>query len=348
MCSSLSNLVVLLRVLRTVVPITLVTIGLVLLYDRKKFYTEVKFKKFSKKMIIMMIIAVAFVLLASIGIWILGPVGVCEGKFVDTGSKLAANLISYTHLSTYLIIISFAIFILYIILSSLSKKMNGKKNLFITKFIEVIFVLLVLIVYCVANNEFENINKKDGNNNTAWKPIMYIYPEEEIDLNISFTESDKLMHTYPKYKENWNIHVDTDGNIYDYDTKRNYYALYWDEKDNTKENFDEGFVVKGEDISKFFEEKLEILGFNDKEINEFIIYWMPKMEDNKYNLIKFRTTDEINENMPIEFSKNPDTLIRVIMDYKKLDEKIEIKEQELEKQERVGFTIVEWGGRELK
>ena len=182
---------------------------------------------------------------------------------------------------------------------------------------------------------------------TAWKPIMYIYPKEEIDLNIDFINAEKLMHTYPKYKGSWNIHVDIQGNIYDYETKRNYYALYWDEIDYSRENFDEGFVVEGKNISKFFEEKLEILGFNEREINEFIIYWMPKMEDNKYNLIKFRTTDEINENMPIEFSKNPDTLIRVIMDYKKLDEKIEIKEQKLEKVVRKGFTVVEWGGREL-
>ena len=71
------------------------------------------------------------------------------------------------------------------------------------------------------------------------------------------------------------------------------------------------------------------------------------MEDNKYNLIKFRTTDEINENMPIDFSIKPDNLIRVIMDYKKLDNKIEIKEQILPEYRRQGFTIVEWGGREL-
>ena len=336
MCSGLSNFVALLRIIRIVVPITLITIGLVLLYDRKKFYSKPKFKKFSKKIIIMMIIAVAFVLLSSIAIWVLGATGVCEGKFIDVGSKINPNLISYTHLATF-------------ILSSLSKKMNDKKDIFITKVIEVAFVFLVLIVYCVVNNEFEYQSKKNGSNGyeTTWKPIMYIYPKEEMNLNISFPESDKLMHTYPKYRDSWNIHIDKNGNIYDYDTNRNYYALYWDEKDYAKENFDEGFVVKGKDISKFLEEKLAILGFNDREINEFIIYWMPKMEDNEYNLIRFRTTDEVNESMPIEFSEEPDTLIRVIMDYKKLDKKIEIKEQKLDKQERVGFTIVEWGGREL-
>lgn len=72
------------------------------------------------------------------------------------------------------------------------------------------------------------------------------------------------------------------------------------------------------------------------------------MEDNNYNFIRFRTMEEINEYMPLEFSQKPDTLIRVIMDFKPLTEKLDVKEQKLEKVERKGFTIVEWGGREIK
>ena len=350
MCSSLSNLIVILRILRLVIPITFLTIGVILLYDRKKFYDKVKFKKYTKRFTIMVISVATFVLLSSLVIWLVGTPGVCDGIFIDSGNELHSKLIHYTHFATYIIIFNFSIFILYIIFSSISKKMINKKEVFITKFIELFIVFAVLIVYLILTNQITTSNEEEKNDGyaTAWKPIMYIYPEEEMDLNINFQNEDKLMHTYPKYKDNWSIHVDVDGNIYDYETNRNYYALYWDEKDYASENFDEGFVVKGEDISKFLEEKLEILGFNEREINEFIIYWMPKMEDNKYNLIKFRTTEEINQNMPIEFSEEPDTLIRVIMDYKKLDERIEIKEQQLEKQTRSGFTIVEWGGRELK
>ena len=110
----------------------------------------------------------------------------------------------------------------------------------------------------------------------------------------------------------------------------------------------EGFVVKGEQTATFLENKLSYLGLNDKEINEFVVYWLNKMENNNYNFIRFRTLKEINEYMPLEFSETPDTLIRVIMDFKPLNEKINVKEQILEKVERKGFTIVEWGGREIK
>ena len=95
------------------------------------------------------------------------------------------------------------------------------------------------------------------------------------------------------------------------------------------------------------EEKLEILGLNYKERNEFIMYWLPKLEDNKYNYIRFQTMEEINSDMELEINPEPDTLIRVRMEYKPLKKKIKVKEQELEKVGRDGYIVVEWGGTEI-
>lgn len=186
------------------------------------------------------------------------------------------------------------------------------------------------------------------NQNISYKPIMYIYPTEEMDLTVKLKNNKLLTHTYPKYNDAWNIHVKTNGEIYDYNTNRSYYALYWEAIDNTKINTNEGFVVEGKNTIKFLEDKLEYLGLNKMEINEFIIYWIDKLENNKYNYIRFRNTNEVNNYMPLEFSKKPDTLIRIIMDYKPLKEKINVKEQVLEKNTRSGFTVVEWGGRKIK
>lgn len=177
---------------------------------------------------------------------------------------------------------------------------------------------------------------------------MYIYPTEEMDLTVKLKNNKLLTHTYPKYNDAWNIHVKTNGEIYDYNTNRSYYALYWEAIDNTKINTNEGFVVEGKNTIKFLEDKLEYLGLNKMEINEFIVYWIDKLENNKYNYIRFRNTNEVNNYMPLEFSKKPDTLIRIIMDYKPLKEKINVKEQVLEKNTRSGFTVVEWGGRKIK
>ena len=189
---------------------------------------------------------------------------------------------------------------------------------------------------------YTKITSEQCDPNVSYKPIIYIYPKEDMDLTVKLGNTDDLLYTYPKYNNIWNVRVSKNGNIYDYDTKRNYYGLYWEAKDNYKLNMNEGFVVKGEDSVKFLEEKLEILGLNEYEINEFIIYWIDKLENNKYNFISFRNSEDIN--MPLEFSEEPDTLIRVMMDFKELDKPIKVKEQQLTKVERTGFTIVEWGG----
>ena len=129
---------------------------------------------------------------------------------------------------------------------------------------------------------------------------------------------------------------------------RNLYALYWEGKNTERTKAEEGFVVKGEDTISFLEEKLEILGLNEREANEFIIYWLPKLENNKYNYIRFETEEEINRNMPLYINPKPESLIRVMMEYKPLNKKIEVKEQKLETPKREGYTVVEWGGTEIK
>ena len=52
--------------------------------------------------------------------------------------------------------------------------------------------------------------------------------------------------------------------------------------------------------------------------------------------------------MPLDINPEPNTVIRVLMDYKPLDNKINIKEQQLSTPTRKGFTVVEWGGSLIK
>lgn len=190
----------------------------------------------------------------------------------------------------------------------------------------------------------KTIKKEQCDPYVSYKPMIYIYPTNDIDLTITLGKKENLLYTYPKYNQNWQVHVTTDGNIYDYNTMRNYYGLYWEGVDNYKLDMSTGFVVKGKDTVKFLEEKLAILGLNDYEIDEFIVYWIDKLEKNNYNFISFRDIKDIEESMPLYISEKPDTLIRVMMDYKPLDNYVEVDEQQLVKAERNGYTVVEWGG----
>ncbi|MCQ2568886.1 MAG: hypothetical protein MJ155_01185, partial [Candidatus Saccharibacteria bacterium] len=112
---------------------------------------------------------------------------------------------------------------------------------------------------------------------------------------------------------------------------------------------EDGFVVKGSDTAEFLEEKLAKLGLNEREAEEFIIFWLPQMQNNAYNYIHFADVSEIDANMPLEVSPAPTTTIRINMEWKALEAPINIKEQKLPATpERKGFTLVEWGGTILK
>jgi len=180
------------------------------------------------------------------------------------------------------------------------------------------------------------------------KPIIYLYPEEEINVRVKLGKPENITCSYPNYESGWEIIAKPNGRLTDTKTGRNLYALYWEGIDTNKSEIKEGFVIKGCETIKFLEEKLEILGLNEIEAEEFIVYWLPKLQENKYNYIRFATMEEINEKMPLEFSVEPDTLIRVLMEFKGLEEYIEIPEQKLETPERKGFVVVEWGGTEIK
>lgn len=180
--------------------------------------------------------------------------------------------------------------------------------------------------------------------NTQWKPIIYIYPQEDIDVKITVSHPENLTVTYPKYNEGWEVKAKTDGTLIGKDGKE-YYALYWEGENNKKNPIKEdGFVVEGKDVANFLEEKLTTLGLNYKEREEFIVYWLPKLESNKYNYIRFQTMEEINKTMELNIDPKPDSLIRVMMEFKPLDKKIKVKEQVLEPVQREGYTVVEWGG----
>lgn len=176
------------------------------------------------------------------------------------------------------------------------------------------------------------------------KPIIYFYPEEEMDLTVTFYDEDRLMTTYPKYDGGWNIHLKEDGTFTTGDSDREYYAIFFDEVPNYTCNFTEGFYVTKDNAISFLEEKMDYMGFTNRETDEFIMYWLPILENNEKSLVYFEQTEERNEECPLGFSVEPDTLIRTIIHIKKVNEPTDIQEQTLTHYERNGFTVTEWGG----
>ena len=221
------------------------------------------------------------------------------------------------------------------------KEISNKKAIIAIISIIILTVIFLLIYTCVISYEVKDIR-------STKKPIIYLYPKQETEVTVKVEKPQNLTHTYPKYENEWKILAKPNGDLKDLKTGRNLYALYWEGINTVEPNMNEGFIVKGEDTIKFLEEKLEILGLNEREAEEFIVYWLPKLENNKYNFIRFQTEEEINNNMPLEITPKPDTVIRIVMEFKGIEEPIQIQEQKLSTPQRTGFTVVEWGGTEIK
>lgn len=245
---------------------------------------------------------------------------------------------------------------------NVEKKKNGKLIPILVIGIVVIILAVITILAVILTGDINRANNNTiqksklnvnsgsgiGTDLIAYKPIIYIYPTQELDVTLKVDKPENLTHTYPKYKDSWNVIAKPNGDLVDISTGRNLYALYWEGKNTITPTLEEGFIVKGEDTISFLEEKLEVLGLNERESNEFIIYWLPKLESNKYNYIRFQTAEQIEENMGLEILPAPDTVIRVMMEFKGLDQEIEVQEQQLPSIPiRNGFTVVEWGGTEI-
>ena len=182
---------------------------------------------------------------------------------------------------------------------------------------------------------------------TVDKPMIYLYPEREQSVEVKLDSPERLTISYPAYVDSWNVVAKPDGTLKDKDG-RELYGLYYESLPKTEFKVEnEGFIVKKEDSAKFLEEKLAKLGLNEKEAEEFIVYWLPKMNEKKYNYVRFASSEEIENNMKLSISPKPDTMIRIWMVLKPLDEKIEVTEQKMNPVKRSGFTAVEWGGIKL-
>ena len=175
------------------------------------------------------------------------------------------------------------------------------------------------------------------------KPVLYLYPEEKTNVTVTFDKPDNLTTTYPKYKNNWSITAYPNGDLYDSDNKY-YYALYWEELKNHEVTFNEGFYVNKDNAIEFLESKLTTLGLSPRERNEFIMYWLPILEKNEHNLIYFEQTEERDNYSKITITPKPDSILRIAMHVKKVNGKVNIKEQKLNTFKRNGFVAVEWGG----
>ena len=187
-------------------------------------------------------------------------------------------------------------------------------------------------------------NPRDRTHLPWKKPVIYIYPEEPMDVSVQLDIKDiKFTTVYPRFngKHTWKVHAEPNGDLTINNKKYPY--LFWEAQSYKSQETNEGFLVTDENAEAFLEEKLKILGLNEKEQTDFITFWLPVLLRNKLSLCTFQN-EKFFKNLELNVTPKPDSLIRVFLTIKKLDEVVNVKEQKLKTVERAGYTVVEWGG----
>jgi hypothetical protein len=149
----------------------------------------------------------------------------------------------------------------------------------------------------------------------------------------------EIITSIPAYGQGWNVTVDTNGIIDNAYT----YLFYESQQPNVWQN-DEGWIVKAGELETFFRQNMARYGFKGKEIEDFIAYWLPRLNDAAYYSVYPQTEAIIEDVIQLSFSELPDNIRRlfyVIEGHAQLP--APLAEPDIDTFQREGFYVAEWG-----
>lgn len=181
------------------------------------------------------------------------------------------------------------------------------------------------------------------------KPVIYLYPEKEMDVEVKVNVKGTDAFFYPKYVDSWNFSATPNGDLSFGENTYNY--LFWEatqQRMMTTVERHTGFLVSQAEVVSFLEEKLTLAGLNSKEQADFITFWGPRLAANKLNFVRFEFNETCNRYAELNIEPQPDEVYRIYMTWMPLEAEIHIEEQEIERFSREGFSVLEWGGMEIQ
>jgi len=209
---------------------------------------------------------------------------------------------------------------------------------------------------------------------TPWcKPALYLYPQTPTDINVKLTLDGQLTVSQPAYDadKGWNVQASPDGTLRLKDTSdgvrlhsseveesnQTYPYLYYEADLNNVEIPKEGWVIEKSNIKNQISNIMTQIGFNEKEIADFMAYWLPRLTDKPYYFVTLLPKSTINQKERLEFSAieqssnraiSPNTIIRSRFVFEGLDSPISVPNltnwSNLTNRARNGFVVTDWGG----
>ncbi len=176
------------------------------------------------------------------------------------------------------------------------------------------------------------------------KPVVYLYPEKTQQVDVRVGAKVTVSDPYYNQKTGWkNVLARPNGQL-TYNGK-SYDSLFWEGYGYGRyPGISAGTVVKTVDAPQVIASQLRQLGLNAKEGQDFLDFWVSRLPAQKYTVMSWLTTKDMDQLAPLYVSPKPDTVIRVFLDFWGSDTPISLPRQQLSAPARKGFTVVEWGG----
>lgn len=190
--------------------------------------------------------------------------------------------------------------------------------------------------------KFENANMQPFAE--CGKPVIYLYPKQKTDVSVELTPVGGFSYTEPAYNNGWRVSAEPTGTLTEISSGRTYPYLFWEGRGGLYSSPTNGWVVARADVHNFLNTTLAKLGLNKKETADFEEFWEPRMQAAPYYFIGFHGNHMMNELAPLKVTPAPDSLIRILMDFKPLAKPITVTAPKIRTPIRDGFTVVEWGG----
>lgn len=182
------------------------------------------------------------------------------------------------------------------------------------------------------------------------KPVIYLYPETRTEVELKVVPTGKMRFTYPELKDTWKMTAHPNGELEIGD--RSYPYLFWEaESPALRANWSEGTLLTRDEVVHFLESQLDFAGLNSKEQSDFITYWAPRMTQHEHCVVHFLQNDECSQFADLIVLPQPDAINRLYIVWapiENLEDYTYIRPQKLQKINRLGFDILEWGGVEMK